>query len=85
MSMKVAKEICKAQGITVRREVKVYCPYCDSDKKTMILKVDHGDTYCLNCRKTTKIYEVLRMVEEQFDEDHKEYSHLMTEKKGVNI
>ena len=82
MSMKTAKNICKLQGIKMKKTVKVLCPSCG--KKTLILDITEDEAYCIRCNKYYKsVSEVERLEEEQWRYQHRKFENMMREKSSA--
>ena len=68
MSLKIANEIVKLQGIAKKVEFVVKCPYCQ--RKKARLNVKAGEWKCVCGKKGTE-EELLRLVQEDYLDEHK--------------
>lgn len=73
--LKLAKEICKVQGIKFkpRMEVTVICPNCEG--KSMIIDKD-GNGVC-NCGYKADVFEILDLSEKEWEDQHRKSINLM--------
>lgn len=69
MSLKIANEIVDLQGISKKIEFIVKCPYCE--RKEARLNVKKGKWECVCGKKGTE-EELLRLVQEDYFDDHQE-------------
>lgn len=70
MSLSIAKEICRLQGIKFKKEVKVICPRCNG--KTLILNITDNIGNCIRCHKHyNSIEEVHKIEEANYISNHK--------------
>ncbi|WP_018250339.1 hypothetical protein [Orenia marismortui] len=77
----VAKKICRLQGIGVKAEIVVICPYCD--EKQARISINTGKWSC-SCGKHGKVDELYRVVESDYLlKDHKEAYWDTRNNKGV--
>jgi hypothetical protein len=76
--LKMAKDICKVQGIKFkpRMEVTVICPRCES--KTMVID-QRGEGIC-NCGYKADVFEILDLSEEKWEDQHRDSINLMTKR-----
>jgi len=76
--LKMAKDICKVQGIKFkpRMEVTVLCPRCNG--KTMVIDKD-GNGVC-NCGYKADVFEILDLSEEEWEDQHRDSINLMTKR-----
>lgn len=73
MNLKIAKQICKLQGIKPHLQIKAICPLCSrngKNNKTLLLKINRGIAYCMRCDREWKLSEILAMEEEDWLEKH---------------
>lgn len=82
MSMKIARDICKFQGIRFKKEVMVLCPACQ--RKTLKLNITDDEAECIRCEKEYKsIEEVQKIEEEKWLEDHKASKYMMQDRSSA--
>ena len=81
MSMNKAKTICKLQGIKLKIEVPVLCPFCSN--KMMKLVIGTNQARCDYCNREVTIDDVLEISESNWKEEHKKYDKLLKYNKGV--
>ena len=76
--LKMAKDICKVQGIKFkpRMEVTVLCPRCES--KTMVID-QRGEGIC-NCGYKADVFEILDLSEEKWEDQHRDSINMMTKR-----
>ena len=76
--LKMAKNICKVQGIKFkpRMEVTVICPRCES--KTMVID-QRGEGIC-NCGYKADVFEILDLSEEKWEDQHRDSINMMTKR-----
>ncbi|MCK8824716.1 hypothetical protein [Fuchsiella alkaliacetigena] len=86
MNLKEAKTLAKLQDTRLEIEARIYCPACDSDKKTLVLKLQHDRAYCFNCKKhwTQAHIDDLRMIIQAEKEEEKMDIVQIMNQKGVN-
>lgn len=80
MSLKVANKIVKLQGIAKKIEFIVRCPYCN--RKTARINIKKGNWEC-DCGKKGNEEELLRLVQEDYFDDHQEAYWESRNNKGV--
>ena len=76
--LRLAKKICEAQGIPlkVKMQVTVICPRCES--KTMVID-QRGEGIC-NCGYKADVFEILDLLEEEWEDQHRDSINLMTKR-----
>jgi hypothetical protein len=74
--LKIAKEICEAQGIVFKPqfEVVVLCPRCKN--KSMVID-EKGRGKCRICKNGADVFEILSLSQEDWTEQHKDTVELM--------
>ena len=51
LSIREAFNLANMQGIMPEIEIRINCPYCSGEKKSLVLKLRHKTAYCFNCKK----------------------------------
>ena len=75
---KIVREIRILQNIK-DRDRKVFCPYCGN--RAVNIKGDHWS--CSRCLKNGDLMELLRLAEEDYLYEHKNFKKLSSDTKGV--
>lgn len=101
MKNKLLYEICKLQDIIhlyekYQDKTRVYCPYCGErkayikienirDKDNKNSNTNNQKWHCSACEKTGSAFELLRLVEEDYCEEHSMAYWDSRENKGVEL
>ena len=51
LSIREAFNLANMQGIMPEIEVRINCPYCPAERKSLVLKLRYKKAYCFNCKK----------------------------------
>ena len=83
MNFKDAKELADLQDTRLEIEARIYCPMCESEKKSLVLKLAHDRAYCYECKRDwpkSKIGDLRMMIQDNKLEEKDEISKMMTGK-----
>ena len=83
MSIRLVKQICDLQGISLRLEAIVICPYCNC--RTARIQINMEKWECIRCHKKGNLDELLRLCEEEWLDRHKFWDNEAKSNKGVQL